>query len=403
MKVCYIGNYRDGTGYSNQAINNILAIEESDADIVCRPIVLSQSSNSKLASKVEHIEKRNTDNIDVVIQHTLPHMFERKCGVKNIGLFCWETTNFLKSNWPHCCNLMDEIWATCSQNKRAIENSGVKVPVKILPCACDISRFKNKQRTNELGLPNIDNKCLFYTIGEMNRRKNLIGIIRAFYAAFSCRDDVALVIKTSIPGKSPEQTIDIVKRTIEDIRKSVHTYIRTPYYPPIICITDFLDDEKIDDLHRSCDIFVSASHGEAWGIPAHDAMGFGNPTILSKWGSYPELLSDNYKKCFNSESQLFECLDNLPNTDPPEREPGWLIDGSLTPCFGHVDSFPDLYTGHELWFEPNINDLSKHMASAYVAFKTNTLEQKRMLARIRAKSFSYKNVGQIVNKLLETR
>ncbi len=390
MKVVYIAPYKDGTGYSNQAVHNMLAMEAGGIDVVARAIKLSQSSNDELAKKVEHLEDKSTDNVNVVIQHVLPHLFEYKSGLKNIGLFCWETTHFNRSNWPHCCNVMDEIWVPSIQNAQAVKDSDVTVPVKIFPCACDVNRFNSPQIP--LDISPLKDKCVFYVVGEMTRRKNIVAILRAFYSAFSLRDDVVLVVKTNIPGKPKEETTDILQTTIEDIKKSIHTYVRHRYYPPVICVADFLSDQKLDQLHASCDVFVSASHGEAIGLGAFDAMGFGNPAILSNWGYFPELVNTEAKRFWTPQVQKF--------AHPGDIDCGWLIDGQLTPCFGHLDSFPDLYTGDELWFDPDICHLIENMQSAYDEWQNGKLHKRGLAAKSRAAEFSYKKVGGIARELL---
>ncbi len=391
MKICYIAPYRDGTGYSSQAVNNMLSLEAGGIDVVARAVNLSPSKNHELAKKVQHLEDKTTDDVDVVIQHVLPHLFQYKAGVKNIGLFCWETTNFQRSNWSNCCNMMDEIWVPSLQNVQAVKESWVTTPIKVLPCACNTGRFGNMK--GPLEIPQIRNKCVFYTIGEISRRKNIVAILRAFYSAFSLRDDVVLVLKINSPGKTPEETTDLIRTTIDDMKKAIHRYIRHSYYPPVVVIADFLPDEKLDQLHQACDIFVSASHGEAWGIPAHDAMGFGNPSILSNWGSYPELMHSKALENWEPETQRFKW--------PGEIDSGWLIKGQLTPCFGAVDSFPDLYTGEESWFDPDVCHLVNCMKQGYEEWQDGRLDTKRDAAYKRAIEFSYENVGKIARDLLE--
>ena len=152
----------------------------------------------------------------------------------------------------------------------------------------------------------------------------------------------------------------------------------------------------MDQLHTACDIFVSASHGEAWGIPAHDAMGFGNPVILSNWGSYPELMHRQSWPLDKKESWI--CQD----ANPGEIDCGWLIDGQLTPCFGMTDSFPDLYTGDEQWFDPNICHLIECIQQAYDRWNNGELNIMGKAAMKHATNFSYENVGAIAKELLET-
>jgi len=390
MKVAYLSVHRDATGYAHQAINNMLAIEAGGVDVVARAVKLSESNNDSAAEKVAHLEDKDVANVDVVIQHVLPHMFEYKDGVKNIGVFDWETTHFSRSIWPQCCNMLDEVWVPSIQNHQAAIDSGVDVPIKILPCACDIDRYN--KNTQQLDIPQLKDKLVFYTIGEMTRRKNIVATIRAFYSAFTSRDDVVLVIKTTIPGKTPQETSDILKKTSEDIKKSMHIYMKHDYYPSIIGITDFLPDSQLDQLHASCDVFVSASHGEAWGIPVHDAMGFGNPVIVSNWGSFPELTYAQARKYWRPSERVFMM--------PGQINCGWLINGQLTPCFGQTDSFPDLYTGDEQWFDPCISSLVSCLREAYTEWSNTSINAKKTAAKKRAAEFDYPTVGKIAAKLL---
>lgn len=389
-KIAYLSVFRDGSGYSHQSVHNMLALEAGGIDVVARAIKLSPTSNDDLASKVAHLENKTTDNVDVVIQHILPHQFEYKAGVKNIGLMCWETTNFRRSSWGHCCNLMDEVWVPSTQNKQALLDSSVSVPIKILPCACSVDRFNHKPEALKIDATN--NKCAFYFVGEMTRRKNIVAILRSFYTAFSSRDDVVLVIKTNIPGKTPEETLQVLRTTIDDIKKSMHIYIQHSYYPPVACITDFLPDSKLDRLHAACDVFVSPSHGEAWGIPAHDAMGFGNPVILSNWGSFPEL---TYSKAVDNWQP-----DSLQFKFNKELDCGWMIKGQITSCFGQTESFPDLYTGDSFWYDPDIKHMGLCMKEAYTEWKNGILDKRGNAAKKRAAEFSYEKVGKIAKELL---
>ena len=88
-------------------------------------------------------------------------------------------------------------------------------------------------------------------------------------------------------------------------------------------------------------------------IPAHDAMNASNPVILSNWGSFPELTDPDALSHWLPLDHKFK--------HPGGINCGWLIHGQLTPCFGMTDSFPDLYTADERWFDPDICHLISHM------------------------------------------
>ena len=182
------------------------------------------------------------------------------------------------------------------------------------------------------------------------------------------------------------------KKSLNKIKKSLHIYAKHPYYPPVVCITDFLPDQKLDQLHRVCDVFVSASHGEAIGLGAFDSLGFGNPVILSNWGYFPELTYPQAFRYWEPTKHMFKY--------PGEINCGWLVKGQLTPCFGMTDSFPDLYTGDEFWFDPDMEHLIYCMKQAYSEWQDRKLHIRGEAAKKRAAEFSYDKVGQIAKELI---
>ena len=109
MKVLYIGNYRDGTGWGNAAINNILALDTAGIEVVPRAISF-QEKCTDYPERIKLLEQNNELGCDVCIQHTLPHLYCASSHIKNIGFIECETDNFKDSNWQNYSNTMEEIW-----------------------------------------------------------------------------------------------------------------------------------------------------------------------------------------------------------------------------------------------------------------------------------------------------
>ena len=387
-KILYIAPFRDQTGYAEAALNDILAIEKAGYDVVCRSI---RMSNPKIKQKcpVEHLEKKDLKNIDLIIETNLPHTFEKKNNVKTVGRFFWET-NTVCTTWVNSCNTLSEIWVSCIQQKFACINSGITVPVKILPCSIDIKKFNNKPKS--LDIPILKDKCVFYFIGENSRRKNIAGLIRAYYAAFTGKENVILVIKTSSPGHSSAQTMQMMQKFISDIKKAVHIHPNEKDYPPIVILTDYMTEEQLAQLHISSNIFVSCSHGEGGNLGAMDAMGFGNPVILSNWGFHPELMYCQAEKYWEPDKEMFR--------HPGEVDCGWLIDGQLSNCFGQLNGTGEMYTGKELWFDICLPHCIKILQKTYCEWKDGSLSKRGLAAKERIKAFSYEGVEKIVKDLI---
>ena len=393
MKILYTSVYRDGTGYAAAAIEYILACEAGGLDVVCRPITLSLPAGFDQARRVRHLEAKDLRNVGVVLQHCLPTVFEHKGGVRNVGLFHWETTSFRRAGWAQSCNLMDEVWVSCGQSKQAAIDSGVTVPIRVIPCACDARRFEKP--SNPLAIPEAGGRCVFYTIGEFSRRKNVVGLLRAYYAAFQRGEDVALILKLNVPGQNKEAVFDKAQMIINEIRGSLGLHHDPSRYPPVICITDRLSSEALDRLQQLGDVFVLPSHGESWCVPCHDAMGFGNPAIVSNWGSLPELMYPQATRYFDPQRKVFRYSGQIAT--------GWLTHGQLTFAFSRQEGGPTLYSGDESWFEPDLPQLATQLVEAYGEWRDGSLRQRGDAARSRALEFNHEHVGRMIAQALQER
>ena len=85
MKVLYLGHYKEGTGWSVAAINNILALNKQDIDLVTRNVRLTKEV--EVPEEILELEKRFT-NIDVCIQHVLPHHLTATTNSKKYSILC---------------------------------------------------------------------------------------------------------------------------------------------------------------------------------------------------------------------------------------------------------------------------------------------------------------------------
>jgi glycosyltransferase involved in cell wall biosynthesis len=388
-KILYISPYRDGTGYSNAALANILCFQKAGYNVAVRPVRMSELK-PKEKCVIDNLEKGNLKNIDVIIEHNLPSTFEKRVNIRTIGIFHYETTHLSSSLWIESINKLDEIWVECIQQKCACVSSGVVVPVKILPYSVDIKKYENK--LNPLNITVLKDKCVYYSISENTRRKNIAALIRAYYSAFTQKENVILVIKTCAAGHTAVSTMKLMSGFISDIQKAVHIYSDNKNYPPILVLTDYLSEKQLAQLHISCNVFVSPSHGEAGCIPAYDAMGFGNPIIVSNWGNFPELCYEQAHMYWEPDKEMFR--------HPGEIDCGWLISGALTYCFGQLNGGNDLYKGTEKWFDPNMPAFVDILKKSYLEWKDGSLEKRGEAAKERVKAFSYDNVGKVIKNLI---
>ncbi len=362
MKVLYLGHYKEGTGWSYAAINNILALNTLDIDLVTRNIPLTKEL--EVPEQILELEKKDLQDVDVCIQHLLPHHLVGTTKFKkNIAYFAGET-NTLKysSNWLQSLMMMDEVWVPCDQNAVNLKDDGIQ-KVKVVPHTFDISDYKKIDKVGSDGIPNHTFK--FYYIGDMNDRKNLNSVIKCFHTAFSKSDQVDLILKIS-SHLPQDQAVASISQTIENIKKEMRLYANLHDYKNEHVITRRLNDYEMKSLHSMCDCYLCPSHGEGWSIPAFEAMAYGNTPICSKDGGPESFI------------------------DPSNKSTGTLINGVKKICNHQNSAFKFLGTAREFWFEPDDEEIISAMK--YYVKNKNSID--RTQGYENASNYSYKNVSK---------
>jgi glycosyltransferase involved in cell wall biosynthesis len=373
VKIFYLSVFKDGTGYSKAACEYASALDAVGFDVVCRALKLNAVAGEVSPRIAAMLEKPHHSKYDAVIQHILPyHMeFEGRLG-RNIGLYFTETSNFSSSTWPQRINCMDEAWVANDQSRQASLDSGVSVPLHVVPIPCDVTKYEQSYKPLSLR-DRLAGHFIFYWIGEFVHRKNLAALIRAFHTEFDVNEPVSLVIKTTPKGG---QTEFDAKHDIEQhcriLKEGMKLYSSPDQYKKEIVIASRFSDETMMRLHASCDCGVWPAFGEAWCVPAFDGMALGKPPIVTDWGGFQEYINN-------------DC--------------GWLVPCYLEPVWGtHNDTFPDLMTSRENWARIDILELRSAMREAYE--NHDLYKEKSLAGSNRAYDFSYDKVGNIMKKVL---
>jgi len=368
MRVLYIGHYKEGSGWSNAAISHILALDSCGVDVVCRDIKLT-NQQFDIPNRILELEKKPLENIDYCIQMVLPHhLVGTEKFKKNIAFFFGETTEIKDNVWVSQLNLMDEVWVANDTNKNSLEKSNVEKPIKVVPLASDTDKFEKDY--DILPIPEIGHTFKFYFIGDLNDRKNITSVIKCFHSEFCNGEQVSLIIKINEYGMNPEALKNKFQQKSSDIKKNMRIGSPEDYATEVI-ISSHMTDDQINMLHKSCDCFVNLSHGEAWSIPAFDAMAFGNTPICSNEGGPKSFIGN--------------------------KETGWLVDGMYNICDHSNPALPFLFTAKEEWFVPSESEAKKAMRYYY---ENRNKEQYAKAGLLRAKDFNYTNVVNIIKEHL---
>lgn len=362
----YTGPVFDNSGYARACRGNILALHKAGIPIRINPITFEQTKpdlgeDGKLLKSL--INREISYNVNIT--HTTPEFWgqHRDLGAVNVGYTIWETTK-LHPDWPgYINNNVTKVLVGCEWNVEVFKNSGVTIPIGVVPHGINMSEFDNIEPF-EVGGSDKDD-FIFYSIFQWSERKNPMALLKAYYRAFSGVDDVTLVLKTYQNSYS-EKEREAIKATIINMRK----IMSLDHYPKISYIPNMLSEEQITALHARGDCYVSLDRGEGFGLGPFQAGAAGNPIIVTGFGG-----STEYAKKTNS----------------------YLVDYQLTPVFGMPWS--PWYRGDQLWAEPNIVHGAELMRQVYMDREAAKSHGKTLQKDI-AENFSWEVIASKIMKEL---
>ena len=275
MKLLYIGAYKEPSGWGDAARTDLLALSKQ-FDVVARPVTYSGGISHP---ELEKLESKPTVGVTQVLQYCLPTEYDMYGRMPHFGYCEIESTDLTYSKWPEYFNRVNLL---LTPNKDALElKSNVKVKIKHLPHAVNTDKFKKDYPSPKIKEANGTFK--FLCVAEFVPRKNLEGLIEAYYTEFDPSEPVSLIIKTN-------KNID---KMIQGIQNKIRLYSHSVFYQKIIVISERITEDQIIGLYQHCDCYVNPSMGESWCLPIVNAVGF-NKKIVTTMGGGPSDLVKNY-------------------------------------------------------------------------------------------------------------
>ncbi len=265
MKVRYYSHGGSAkTGYAKAALDLAMALQRTPGvELELRPLgppasVEFPDAYLPLATSVRRDHELSASP-DVVLVHTLPLDCARVLevakippGPKLIAYTTWETL-MAPLAVRDSLGGFDQLWTPSMASLCAF--AGVRSRGSVLPHCFDVDTLAARR-----GGERREGPFRFYWIGAWTVRKNPVGLIRAFAHAFTKKDDVELVIHS--PGIRPEDLALALASTGVPQEEMASIGVSPSWVP----------EETVIRTHAQSDCFVTAAHGEAWNLPAFEAM-----------------------------------------------------------------------------------------------------------------------------------
>jgi glycosyltransferase involved in cell wall biosynthesis len=231
---------------------------------------------------------------DVTVVHWSPMWHDSWSDIGRLVACTAHETDRIPHHWVPVLNRYDAVMVPSTQNLAAFRDSGVGVPLHVVP---HIARaVRPVPHADVVPLP--DHLCVFYVINTWTTRKALPETILAFLEAFTDADDVALVVKTTevdrVGLRRAQRGLDAGPFAGQTWWSLARLLAGRAATPPIRLVTRDFSRSEIDALHTRGDCFVSLTRGEGWGLGGFEAGAAGNPVVMTGWGGHLDYLPDDY-------------------------------------------------------------------------------------------------------------
>jgi len=376
----YYGHFLHRTGYGVAARHLARALAGAGHRLHLRPLGQPAIEPGELS---EHFEDHGQEP-DAVIVHTLPRDCHRVLEIENlhrgrgpklVAYTTWEALTAPLEVVHPLYERFDQLWAPSRPCALAFASNGLHASAG--------DRSSAERRTfviphgYERFLAGGDDQGYrgnrfyrFYWVGAWTARKNPQGLIRAFAYAFTARDQVELVLHS--PGVSRDTFVAALAAC----------GLEQSELPAIRLSNVTLTDEEVARLHLEGDCFVSAARGEAWNLPAFDALLAGRHVITQYGLGSDEFLIDTTADLIDGWESPAQVDVTMAHSEAGEVTVRTLGAQGLS--------------ARSLWLEPNLSSLADAMRAAYEA-RTRSIT----LDYDPASRFSYAAVEQQVLNVLE--
>lgn len=212
----------------------------------------------------------NADGADGVVEELGPRLHS---GRANVAYWYWESETF-PSRWRDRFDYFDEVWVATDFCRRAIASVS-PLPVVVVPPAVAVAEGAHEPATPQR--PEQD--FTFLTIADATsvpERKNPLGVVRAFAAAFSSSDRIALRVQL----RNARQVPGLLEELAAAGRGSRVSLFDEP-----------LSRVEIVQLLASCNAYVSLHRSEGFGFPIAEAMALGKPAVATDYSGCVDYLN----------------------------------------------------------------------------------------------------------------
>lgn len=291
-RLAWFGPVYDPSGYGNEARSFVLSLDDQAMSPSLRAAghhsaAFREAVDGEIRARLDAMLVRPIEPGFVGVIHMPPSFMQRVPGADYlIGRTMFETDG-LSPELVERCNLMDELWVPSAFNADTFRRAGVRARLVCMPGAIDSTRFRPGLEPYPIAGAR---GTVFLSTIEWKPRKGWQTLLAAWADAFDHTDDVTLVVRASIPGRTESDCAPEILQHIDGWLAD--RGLTRAELAPIIVLGRQVAHDDVPRLYAAASVYVTASSGEGWGYPYMEAMASGLLTIGTRWSGNLEFMND---------------------------------------------------------------------------------------------------------------
>jgi len=215
----------------------------------------------------------NADHTVLFASDSGPEFFRDRY---TIGTWFWETDE-LPPRLHGALDYVDEVWMSSEYARLAVARVTDK-PTFVFPLPIVEPDYPRDVTREQLGMPPGFTFLFAFDFMSTAKRKNPVGLVHAFKAAFSNGEGPRLVIKSANGWHRPDDLADLTREI--GGRGDISLIDR---YVPAGWVTAMI---------AQCDCYISLHRAEGFGLTMAEAMIMGKPTVATAYSGNLEFMTE---------------------------------------------------------------------------------------------------------------
>lgn len=288
---------------------------EGPGDFEPSPAFLA--GNPRVAALHQAVQSMPAATTDVTSRLLYPpRVADARARMNLLHAYPWEESGFPQEWVEEFNDSLQGISCVSHHVEKIMVDNGVSVPLGV--CWNGVDHWE--QIVADATYPVPGKGFRFLHVSSCFPRKGVDAMLDAYGKAFSCADDVCMVIKTfANPHNEVHAWLDAARAA-------------KPDYPAVHIIEGDISDAQLKHLYSSCNALVAPSRAEGFGLPMAEAMLMDLPVITTAWGG-----------------QLDFC----------NPQTAWLVD------YRFVRAQTHFHLHNSVWAEPDVDALAKAMRDVH--------------------------------------